>query len=65
LRISEEIGESKLSPFVWFFPNVEHSHRSPPEGPVNSGNLKGMENTRRGRGQPKLTWTEAVKRDLT
>jgi hypothetical protein len=23
-----------------------------------------MENTRRGRGRPKLTWAEAVKRDL-
>jgi hypothetical protein len=36
----------------------------PPKSPVNSGILKSMKNTRRGRGRPKLTWVEAVKRDL-
>jgi hypothetical protein len=45
---------------MWF----GHIRRRPPETPVNSGILKSMENTRRGRGRPKLTWAEAVKRDL-
>jgi hypothetical protein len=38
--------------------------RRPREAPANSGILKSMENIRRGRGRPKLTWAEAVKGDL-
>lgn len=41
-----------------------HIQRRPPEAPVNSGTLKSMEETRRGRGRPKLTWAEAIKKDL-
>ena len=41
-----------------------HVQRRPPEAPVYSGILRGIDNTRRGRPQPKLTWEGAVKRDL-
>jgi hypothetical protein len=44
----------------WF----EHIQRRPPEASVKSGILKSMEETRRGRGRPKLTWAEVIKRDL-
>ena len=48
------------------FPNrwFGHIQRRPPEGPVNSGILKGRENTKQGKWRPKLKWEEAVKRDL-
>jgi len=32
--------------------------------PVHSGVLKWVDNVKRGRGRPKLTWDESVKRDL-
>jgi hypothetical protein len=41
-----------------------HIQRSPPEAPVRNGILSRPENTRRGRGRPRLTWEEAIKRDL-
>ncbi len=41
-----------------------HVQRRPSEAPVRSGVVGRVENTRRGRGRPKLTWNEAVKRDL-
>lgn len=41
-----------------------HIQRRPPKAPVNSRILKSMEDTRRGRGRPKLMWAEAIKRDL-
>jgi hypothetical protein len=44
----------------WFV----HIQRRPPEAPVNSGILKGRENTCRGRGRPKLTWEAVVKKDF-
>jgi hypothetical protein len=34
------------------------------EAPVHSGILSRPENTRRGRGRPKLTWEDAIKSDL-
>ena len=37
--------------------------RRPPEAPVHSGIISRFESTRRGRGRPRLTWEEAVKRD--
>jgi hypothetical protein len=55
--IDEKLVQHRLR---WF----GHIQRRPPKSPVNSGFLKSMENTRRGRGRPKLTWEEAVKRDL-
>jgi hypothetical protein len=41
-----------------------HVHRRPPEAPMRSGVLDRVGSVRRGRGRPKLTWDEAVKRDL-
>ena len=41
-----------------------HVQRRPLDAPVRSGVLSRIENTRRGRGRPRLTWEEAVKRDL-
>jgi hypothetical protein len=41
-----------------------HIQRRPPEESVHSGILNRPENTRRGRGQPRLTWEEIIKRDL-
>jgi hypothetical protein len=43
---------------------VQHIQRKPPEAPVCNGILSRPENTRRGRGRPRLTWEEAIKRDL-
>ena len=34
------------------------------EAPVRSGVLKRVDKVKRGRGRPKLTWDESVKRDL-
>ena len=36
----------------------------PPEAPVHCGILSQSNNTRRGRERLKLTWGEAIKRDL-
>jgi hypothetical protein len=44
----------------WF----EHVQRRPPKAPVCSGVLKRADNVKSGRGRPKLTWDESVKRDL-
>ena len=38
--------------------------RRPPEAPVRNGVLERVDNVKRGRGRPKLTWDELVKRDL-
>ena len=40
-----------------------HVQRRPPEAPVHSGVLKCVDK-KRGRGRPKLTWDESVKRDF-
>ena len=55
--INEKLVQHRLR---WF----GHIQRRPPEAPVNSGILRSMEETRRGRGRQKLTWAEAVKRDF-
>ncbi|KAJ1699237.1 hypothetical protein LUZ63_007749 [Rhynchospora breviuscula] len=55
--IEEKLIQHRLR---WF----GHTQRRPPEAPVRSGILNHFENTRRGRGRPRLTWDEAVKRDL-
>ena len=41
-----------------------HVQRRPPEAPVRNGVLELVDNVKRGRGRPKLTWVESVKRDL-
>jgi hypothetical protein len=41
-----------------------HVQRRPPEALVRSGVLDRVDSVRRGRGRPKLTWDESVKRDL-
>ncbi|PVH37302.1 hypothetical protein PAHAL_6G284100 [Panicum hallii] len=41
-----------------------HVQRRPPEAPVRSGVLKRGDTVKRGRGRPRLTWDETVKRDL-
>jgi len=41
-----------------------HVQRRPPEAPVRSGVLKRVNKVKMGRGRPKLTWDESVKRDL-
>ena len=53
--IEEKLVQHRLR----WFGNVQ---RRPPEAPVNSGILRGFDNAKRGRGRPKLTWEEAVKR---
>ena len=54
--IEEKLVQHRLR---WF----EHAQRRP-EAPYSSGILRGIDNTKRGRGRPKLTWDEGVKRDL-
>ena len=41
-----------------------HVQRRPPEAPVRIGVLERVDNVKRGRGRPKLTCDELVKRDL-
>ena len=40
------------------------SKGEPPEAPVHCGVLSQANNIRRGRGRPKLTWGETIKRYL-
>ena len=55
--IEEKFVQHRLR---WF----GHLQRRPPEASVRSGIVSGFESTRRGRGQPRLTWEEAVKKNL-
>ncbi|KAG2576299.1 hypothetical protein PVAP13_6NG016260 [Panicum virgatum] len=55
--IEEKLIQHRLR---WF----EHVQWRPPEAPMRSGVLKRVDNVKRGRGRPKLTWDELVKRDL-
>jgi hypothetical protein len=55
--IEEKLVQHRLR---WF----GHVQRRPPEASVRSGVLDRVGSVRRGRGRPKLTWDEAVKRDL-
>ncbi|KAG2593988.1 hypothetical protein PVAP13_5NG596102 [Panicum virgatum] len=54
--------KEKLTPhrLRWF----GHVQRRSPEAPVRNGVLERVDNVKRGRGRPKLTWDESVKRDL-
>jgi hypothetical protein len=55
--IEEKLVQHRLR---WF----GHVQRRPPEAPVRSEVLDRVGSVRRGRGRPKLTWDESVKRDL-
>jgi hypothetical protein len=55
--IEEKLIQHRLR---WF----GHVQRRPPETPVRSGVLKRADNVKSGRGRPKLTRDESVKRDL-
>ena len=43
---------------------IEEKLTQPPEAPVRNGVLERVDNVKRGRCRPKLTWDESVKRDL-
>lgn len=62
-RIWEAMADEKIVQhrLRWF----GHIQQRPPEAPVDGGIIRSMENTRRGRGRPKLTWEEVIKRDLS
>ncbi|KAG2628271.1 hypothetical protein PVAP13_3KG505100 [Panicum virgatum] len=55
--IEEKLTQHRLR---WF----GHVQRRPHEAPVRNGVLERVDNVKRGRGRPKLTWDELVKRDL-
>ncbi|KAG2559730.1 hypothetical protein PVAP13_8KG003240 [Panicum virgatum] len=55
--IEEKLTQHRLR---WF----GHVQRRPPEAPVRNGVFERVDNVKRGRGRPKLTWDELVKRDL-
>ena len=55
--IEEKLIQHRLR---WF----GHVQWRPLEAPVRSGILKRADNVKSGRGRPKLTWDESVKRDL-
>ncbi|KAG2603998.1 hypothetical protein PVAP13_4NG035150 [Panicum virgatum] len=55
--IEEKLTQHQLR---WF----GHVQRRPREAPVRNGVLERVNNVKRGRGRPKLTWDESVKRDL-
>ncbi|KAG2662655.1 hypothetical protein PVAP13_1KG548451 [Panicum virgatum] len=55
--IEEKLTQHRLR---WF----GHVQRKPHEAPVRNGVLERVDNVNRGRGRPKLTWDESVKRDL-
>ena len=55
--IEEKLVQHRLR---WF----GHLQRRPPEAPVSSGIISRFVSTRIGRGRPRLTWEEAVKKDL-
>jgi hypothetical protein len=55
--IEEKLIQHRLR---WFGYVQRRSH----EAPVRSGVLKRTDNVKSGKGRPKLTWDESVKRDL-
>ena len=55
--IEEKLTQHRLR---WY----GHVQRRPPEAPVRNKVLERVDNVKRGRCRPKLTWNESVKRDL-
>ena len=55
--IKEKLAQHRLR---WF----GHVQRRPPEAPIHCGVVRQEINVKRGRGRPKLTWRETIKRDL-
>ena len=55
--IEEKLVQHRLR---WF----GHLQRRPPEAPVRAGIIDRIACSHRGRGRPRLTWEEVVKRDL-
>ncbi|KAG2609769.1 hypothetical protein PVAP13_4KG087333 [Panicum virgatum] len=55
--IEEKLIQHRLR---WF----GYVQRRPLEVPVRNGVLERVDNVKRGRGRPKLTWDESVKRDI-
>ena len=55
--IEEKLTQHRLR---WF----RHVQRRPPEVLVRNVVLERVDNVKRGRDRPKLTWNESVKRDL-
>ena len=51
--IEEKLTQYRLR---WF----GHVQRMPPEAPVRSGVLERVDNVKRSRGRPKLTWDESI-----
>ena len=56
-QVSDFFSKHRLR---WF----GHVQRRPPEAPVRNEVLERVDNVKRGRCRPKLTWDESVKRDL-
>jgi hypothetical protein len=56
-RIEETLIQHRLR---WF----RHVQRRPPEPSERTGVLERVDNVKRGRVRPKMTWDEAIKRDL-
>uniref|UniRef100_A0A0A9D4P1 Uncharacterized protein n=1 Tax=Arundo donax TaxID=35708 RepID=A0A0A9D4P1_ARUDO len=55
--IEEKLVQHRLR---WF----GHIQRRPPEAPIHCERLKCVDNVKRGKGRPNLTWKKSVKRDL-
>jgi hypothetical protein len=60
LRVAQIQEKQVQHRLRWF----DHIQQRPPEAPLRSGILSRPENTKRGRGRPRLTWEEAIKRYL-
>jgi hypothetical protein len=60
-NIRDKLGVAPIQHRLRWFGHIQ---RRSPEAPVRSGILSRPENIRRGRGRPRLTWEEAIKRDL-
>ena len=56
LGLSQNSGPSNFCPWYICW--------EPSEAPVRNGVLERVDNVKRGRGRPKSTWDESVKRDL-
>ena len=55
--IEEKLNHHRLR---WF----GHVQRRPPEAPVRNGVLERVDNVKRGRGRPKLTWDWNISKEI-